>query len=50
MILFSKPAVPRHELLTANNQVPYMFTVLNLRQGPMVHISDVLRCPCIVRY
>jgi hypothetical protein len=36
VILFSKPAVPRHELLTANNQVPYMFTVLNLRQGPVV--------------
>jgi hypothetical protein len=36
VILFSKPAVPRHALLTANNQVPYMFTVLNLRQGPVV--------------
>jgi hypothetical protein len=22
VVLFSKPAVPRHELLTANNQVP----------------------------
>ena len=36
IILWSKPAVPRHELLTANNQVPYMLTTLNLRQGPVV--------------
>ena len=36
VILLSKPAVPRHELLTANNQVPYMLTFLNLRQGPVV--------------
>jgi hypothetical protein len=36
VILWSKPAVPRHELLTANNQVPYMLTALNLRQGPVV--------------
>lgn len=36
VILFSKPALPRHELLTANNQVPYMLTMLNLRQGPVV--------------
>jgi hypothetical protein len=36
IVLFSKPPVPRHELLTANNQVPYMATFLNLRQGPMV--------------
>jgi hypothetical protein len=36
VILWSKPAVPRHELLTANNQVPYMLTFLNLRQGPVV--------------
>ena len=36
VVLWSKPAVPRHELLTANNQVPYMLTFLNLRQGPMV--------------
>jgi hypothetical protein len=36
VILWSKPAVPRHELLTANNQVPYMLTALNLRSGPVV--------------
>jgi hypothetical protein len=36
VVLFSKPATPRHELLTANNQVPYMLTLLNLRQGPVV--------------
>lgn len=36
ILLWSKPAVPRHELLTANNQVPYMLTFLNLRQGPVV--------------
>ncbi|WP_296712953.1 DUF1254 domain-containing protein [Rhodoblastus sp.] len=36
IVLWSKPATPRHELLTANNQVPYMLTALNLRQGPVV--------------
>lgn len=36
VVLWSKPALPRHELLTANNQVPYMLTFLNLRQGPVV--------------
>jgi hypothetical protein len=36
VILWSKPAEPRHELLTANNQVPYMLTTINLRQGPVV--------------
>lgn len=36
IVLFSKPATPRQELLTANNQVPYMLTFLNLRQGPVV--------------
>src|SRR5271168_2696657 len=36
VILFSKPAGPRQELLTANNQVPYELTVINLRQGPVV--------------
>jgi hypothetical protein len=35
-LLFSKPAAPPQELLTANNQVPYMGTFLNLRQGPVV--------------
>ena len=28
--------MPRHEFLTANNQVPYMITFVNLRQGPIV--------------
>jgi hypothetical protein len=36
ILLWSEPAVPRHELLTANNQVPYMLTFLNLRRGPVV--------------
>jgi hypothetical protein len=36
VVLFSKPAAPRQELLTANNQVPYVLTCLNLRQGPVV--------------
>jgi hypothetical protein len=36
IILWSKPAVPRHELLTANNQLPYLLTNINLRQGPVV--------------
>ena len=32
IILWSKAATPRHELLTANNQVPYLLTTINLRQ------------------
>ena len=36
IILWSKPATPRHELLTANNQVPYLLTTIDLRQGPVV--------------
>ncbi|SEE00078.1 Uncharacterized conserved protein [Rhizobiales bacterium GAS188] len=36
VVLFSKPAIPKQELLTANNQVPYVLTMLNLRQGPVV--------------
>jgi hypothetical protein len=36
VVLFSKPAIPKQELLTANNQVPYILTCLNLRQGPVV--------------
>lgn len=36
VLLFSKPAAPRHELLTANSVVPYVATFLNLRQGPIV--------------
>ena len=27
---------PRHELLTANNQTPYVVTFFDLRRGPMV--------------
>jgi hypothetical protein len=36
VLLWSRPAVPRHELLTANSQVPYMLTARNLRSGPVV--------------
>jgi hypothetical protein len=36
VVLWSKPATPRQELITANNQVPYLLTFLNLRQGPVV--------------
>lgn len=36
VLLWSKPALPRHEFLTANNQVPYMLTSFNLRNGPIV--------------
>jgi hypothetical protein len=36
VVLFSKPAIPRQELLTANNQMPYILAFLNLRQGPVV--------------
>ena len=34
--LVERACGPRHELLTANNQVPYMLTAINLRQGPVV--------------
>ncbi|MEJ1972507.1 MAG: DUF1214 domain-containing protein [Lacunisphaera sp.] len=36
IVYFSQVAEPRHELLTANNQTPYVLTVLDLRQGAMV--------------
>jgi hypothetical protein len=36
IIAFSHPAQPRHELLTSNAQVPYVFTFLDLRNGPVV--------------
>lgn len=36
VVYFSKPLEARHELLTANNQTPYIATVLDLRHGPMV--------------
>ena len=36
IILWSKPVGPQHELLTANNQVPYLLTTIDLRQGPVV--------------
>ena len=36
IVYFSKVMEPRHEFLTANNQTPYVLTVFDLRQGPMV--------------
>ena len=36
IVYFSKVLEARHELLTANNQTPYVMTVLDLRNGPMV--------------
>jgi hypothetical protein len=36
VIAFSQPIVPRHELLTSNNNVPYVFTFLDLKNGPVV--------------
>ncbi|HEU5181969.1 MAG TPA: DUF1254 domain-containing protein [Candidatus Polarisedimenticolia bacterium] len=36
VIYFSKPLEPRHELLTANNNTPYVFSVLDTRSGPVV--------------
>jgi putative membrane protein len=36
IIAFSHPAQPRHELLTSNAQVPYVFTFFDLRDGPIV--------------
>src|SRR5271156_1319558 len=36
IIAFSHPAQPRHELLTSNAQVPYVFTFFDLRDGPVV--------------
>jgi hypothetical protein len=36
VVYFSNVMVPRHEVLTANNQTPYVFTCFDLRHGPMV--------------
>ena len=36
IVYFSNVMAPRHEFLTANNQTPYVVTVLDLRRGPMV--------------
>jgi hypothetical protein len=36
IIYFSKVLDSKHELLTANNQTPYVVIVLDLRNGPMV--------------
>ena len=36
VVYFSQPLEARHEFLTANNQTPYVMTVLDLRHGPVV--------------
>src|SRR5262245_29857648 len=36
IVAFSKPATARAELLTANNQVPYVAAFTDLRNGPVV--------------
>ena len=36
VVYFSNVLEPRHQFLTANNQTPYILTVFDLRQGPMV--------------
>ncbi len=36
IVYFSKVLEARHELLTANNQTPYVLTFFDLRNGPMV--------------
>lgn len=36
VLAFSHAALPRHELLTSNAQVPYVFAFFDLRQGPVV--------------
>ena len=36
VIYFSRPVEPRHELLTANNNTPYVVSVLDTRSGPVV--------------
>jgi hypothetical protein len=36
IVYFSNVMQPRHEFLTANNQTPYVFTFLNLKDGPVV--------------
>ena len=36
VIYFSKPVEPRHELITANNQTPYVVSIVDTRGGPVV--------------
>ena len=36
VVYFSKPLEARHEFLTANNQTPYVVSVLDLHTGPVV--------------
>jgi hypothetical protein len=36
VVYLSDVMVPRHEFLTANNQTPYVFAVLDLHDGPVV--------------
>ena len=36
VVYFTQPPEARHEFLTANNQTPYVMTVLDLRRGPVV--------------
>jgi hypothetical protein len=36
IIYFSKPMVSRHGFLTANDDVPYVITILNTKDGPVV--------------
>jgi hypothetical protein len=36
IIYMSDVMQPRHEFLTANNQTPYVFVILSLKDGPMV--------------
>ena len=36
IIYFSKPMVSRHGFLTANNDVPYVITVMNTKNGPVI--------------
>jgi hypothetical protein len=36
VVYFSQPLEARHEFLTANNQTPYVLTVLDLHRGPVI--------------
>jgi len=36
VVYFSKPLEARHEFITANNNTPYVVSVLDLRNGPIV--------------
>ncbi len=36
VIYFSEPMVSRHGFLTANNDVPYVISVLNTKDGPVI--------------